>query len=57
MIGGIVLFIYIIILLVSYSMARKIRTSSRGIKMLKFQTYNGIWKKYVEKMYRKESER
>lgn len=48
--------VYIINVTLLYLRARKVRTFSKGIKSLKFQTYNGTWKKYV-KRYLKEDEK
>ena len=60
---GIILFgasiLYIIVyavkLVALYIKARKILTSSKGIKSLKFQTSNNTWKKYVKKYVKKEN--
>jgi hypothetical protein len=32
-----------------YLKARKVRTFSKGIKSLKFQTYNMTWQRYVKR--------
>lgn len=45
--------VYAINLALLYSIARKVSTSSKGIKNLKFQTYNRTWQRYV-KRYLKE---
>lgn len=52
LLGGVILYliIYIIGIFVLYSSARKVRTCSRGIKALRFQTYNNTWRKYVKKL-------
>jgi len=47
------IFVYIIDVILLYYNARKVRTFSKGIKNLKFQTYNRTWQKYV-KRYLKE---
>jgi len=47
------IFVYIIDVILLYYKARKVRTFSKGIKNLKFQTYNRTWQKYV-KRYLKE---
>ena len=51
LLGASILYIivYAINLVVLYIKARKIRTSSKGIKRLKFQTANNTWKKYMKK--------
>lgn len=48
--GGALLYIffYTINLIMLYMRAKRIRTSSKGIKKLKFQDANNIWRKYMK---------
>lgn len=50
LLGASVLYImvYIVNLFVLYMNARRVRTSSKGIKRLKFQTANKTWRKYMK---------
>ena len=43
------IFVYAVNLVILYIKARKVRTLSKGIKKLKFQTANKTWKKYMKK--------
>lgn len=39
--------VYVVNLFVLYMRAKRVRTSSKGIKRLKFQTANNTWKKFM----------
>lgn len=41
--------VYVINVALLYLKARKVRTFSKGIKSLKFQTYNKTWQRYVKR--------
>ena len=41
--------VYVINVTLLYLRARKVRTFGKGIKSLKFQTYNRTWKRYVKR--------